>query len=573
MRQHRRTVSIARGAIASLATLLLLAGASALFALAQRNSAREQRDAALSRQLAVQGQDLATSDPTLSSLLSVAAYKLGDTFEARSGLLRSDERWSTVERVLGTRRRAVRAIAGVPLDNVVRDIGFTADGRTLMIGWLDRTVVWDVAHSARRAVLPGRRGIVTGAAISPDGRLVATGGETISDGGTVVLWNVAARRRTVDRRRATGRSPPVESLVFPRTGGCSLTADLGTVNLWDVAGRRRVARIKRGGPFTSLALSRDSRTLAIGTSGAGTILWDVPRAGASPRCASPMSSRSTALPSARTDERSRWETSGHESRCGTLPAAPRNEPARPCRRRAEPGVQRRRQGPRVGRTRSQGHAVERRQAPALPHPVGPLQGRERGRDRAASDDARIGRRRWHGDRAQVCAGTAYAVDPSGGVSPPPTVARIRVHRWAHRPVGRRAPARGDVARSPRPDQRRDVQPRRAAARFERLHGQHGCPLGRRSAPSDRAPGGAGAGRRLQPGRRYACRRAERQGGPLGRARPPEDRGAAVTRRHRSGAVQSGRAHACDRGHGIQRHALESLTVGGSRPSPATRTTC
>jgi WD40 repeat protein len=277
VRQHRKTVRLARAAIASLATLALLAGGSAIAAVVQRNHARDQRDAAVSRQLALQAGDVAGADPTLSALLSVAAFRIDDTFEARGGMLRGDDRWRSVASFLTADRAVARTVYGDARANVVHSLGFTSDGRALLVGWSSRTVIWDPARHVRRAVLRGR-GLVTGAAISPDGRTVATSERPRLTGASLVLWDAAAGRR-VARLTGPGRSAPhngdVTSLVFTPDSRRLVTADLGTVNVWDVARRRRLLSIKRGSPFTSLAISRDGRMLAIGTSGNGTALWDL----------------------------------------------------------------------------------------------------------------------------------------------------------------------------------------------------------------------------------------------------------------------------------------------------------
>jgi hypothetical protein len=54
VRQHRRTVRLARSAVALLATLALVAAGSSVVAVGQRNDARAKARLALSRQLAAQ---------------------------------------------------------------------------------------------------------------------------------------------------------------------------------------------------------------------------------------------------------------------------------------------------------------------------------------------------------------------------------------------------------------------------------------------------------------------------------------------------------------------------------------
>jgi uncharacterized protein HemX len=54
VRQHRRTVRLARSAVALLAALALIAGGSSVVAVGQRNDAQAKARLALSRQLAAQ---------------------------------------------------------------------------------------------------------------------------------------------------------------------------------------------------------------------------------------------------------------------------------------------------------------------------------------------------------------------------------------------------------------------------------------------------------------------------------------------------------------------------------------
>ncbi len=279
VRQHRLTVRLARAAIASLSILVLLAGAAALFAVAERNSARDQRDVALSRQLALQAGDLARSDPTLSVLLGVASSRLSDTLESRSELLRAYERWRTVSRILTAGRADARSLYKFTRANAVNSVSYAADGRTLLISWFDRAVVWDVQRNVRKAVLPSV-GLTHSSAISPDGRIAALGAETYNSDGGITLWDLVRRRR-VGRLGGSLASPAhvgdVEHLAFSPTGRVLASADLGSVILWDVERRRRLRRINPHEPVTGLAMGPAGRILAIGTLQAGIILWDVAR--------------------------------------------------------------------------------------------------------------------------------------------------------------------------------------------------------------------------------------------------------------------------------------------------------
>ena len=76
VRQHRRTVRLARGAIATLAILLALSLIATVLAVQQRNEAIRQNTISVARQLAATAVNLTNTDMQQASLLAVEAYKL-----------------------------------------------------------------------------------------------------------------------------------------------------------------------------------------------------------------------------------------------------------------------------------------------------------------------------------------------------------------------------------------------------------------------------------------------------------------------------------------------------------------
>jgi WD40 repeat protein len=94
---------------------------------------------------------------------------------------------------------------------------FSKDGQGLVSASLDSSVrLWDVAAHRQTAELPGHLGAVWEAALSPDGRRLATSASTAKD--AVTLWDHATQRevptlppfltRTSSPKRAASRPPP-----------------------------------------------------------------------------------------------------------------------------------------------------------------------------------------------------------------------------------------------------------------------------------------------------------------------------------------------------------------------------
>ncbi len=336
IRQHRRAVRLARGAVALLALLLVAAVGAAVFAVGQRNQARAERDVALSRQLAAQAGDQRGVDPALSARLSLAAFALADTIEARSELLGQADRRVYVRRVLpdaepatpdgdeawsegpgfapdgatlvagaadgriaatGTEdgrvvvweldgRRPI-ATLGRGGDTAVRAVALGPGGRTLAAAAGDLITVWDIPR--RQAIWTVRADdVVWALALGPDGRTLASGGEDRA----VTLWDVPARARLATLGPPGGPLPPpgderyldlalswVRALAFSPDGRTLAAAGPDRrVNVWNVPARRLTARL-RGHALDvwAVAFSPDGRRIVSGGNDRAVILWDVGR--------------------------------------------------------------------------------------------------------------------------------------------------------------------------------------------------------------------------------------------------------------------------------------------------------
>jgi hypothetical protein len=131
----------------------------------------------------------------------------------------------------------LKALAGI--SGNVNGVGFSADGTLLFAaageaGLFGELSLWNTADWSRRITLRGHRDALLGAALSPDGKLVATA----SYDQTIRLWDVATGK---ELRVLKGHNGAVFDVAFDPTGHLLASASGDrTVKLWDVASGERL---------------------------------------------------------------------------------------------------------------------------------------------------------------------------------------------------------------------------------------------------------------------------------------------------------------------------------------------
>jgi WD40 repeat protein len=267
-RASRRQANRFRALSAALAALLIVAASLAGLAYQQRSSAVNERDVAISRQLAIEADQLRGTDIALAMQLSLAAYRISPTAEAASSLLNSTAALP-VTRLLGPSGTEMHAVA------------YSQDTAVLATGSGDGSLqLWDLRGSG----LPVRlgpltvSGAVTSLAFGQRGRLLAVG----SSAGGVSLWDVSDPRRPALRARIPASGGAVVTAVAFSPDGLTLAAGstAGLVRLWNVADPARIT--SRGIPLDAgsgqvgdVAFSSAGKMLAAGSANGEITVWRI----------------------------------------------------------------------------------------------------------------------------------------------------------------------------------------------------------------------------------------------------------------------------------------------------------
>lgn len=305
-RRARRTQQLL-GVVGLLAATAIVL---AVVAVSARNGAERARDQALSRQVAVEADDLSGSQPSLAAELAVAAYRIAPTVQARSALvdatagaiptrllgpagpefdaLSGDGRLLAVaqsgtdtvaiyNRSSGPPARVAEVAVGSPA-NQDYAIAMSPAGHLLAVGGTDRRVgLWDLArpaHPTRLATLTGFNSTVYSLAFSPDGRHLAGAGAD----GTVRQWTVTDPRRPVPQPvLAAPGGVPLKAVAYSPDGRrLAAAGGTGTLAVWTLGDPNpQVATTGADVSLQSVGFSPDGTRVGAGGSDGNLRVWSV----------------------------------------------------------------------------------------------------------------------------------------------------------------------------------------------------------------------------------------------------------------------------------------------------------
>lgn len=266
VQQRVRNAQRLRAFISGLIVFSIFTALLAVFALDQRGRAERARDEAernrqiaVSRQLAIAAlTDNSTLDRAL--LLSVEAYETFDTSAARDALLTKTQAVPRLERFLHGNTEGVRAVA------------YSPDGRLIATGGNDNTVrLWNAETGAPFGEVARHNDDVYTVAFSPDSTQFASA----SEDGILRIWDVSSGAMitevVVEENIALWRLD-----YSPDGTTIAVALNDGTIRLVDVAtGIQRSEPLvgHRGGVYT-VAYSPDGRLIASGGIDNTVRLWD-----------------------------------------------------------------------------------------------------------------------------------------------------------------------------------------------------------------------------------------------------------------------------------------------------------
>jgi WD40 repeat protein len=242
--------------IATLAILAVVAAGFAAVAQHDRTLASRQQALAQSRQLAAEAAALRASNPQVSLLLSLEAYRVQPSYEAVSSLLSAQLGFPTT--TLGNQAGPANAVTYDPAAPLLA-----------AAGQKNAVTVWNTGSHRPAFTLRGQSPFYA-VAFDQTGSLLA-GAE---QDGAVILWNTATHQEA--GILGTSGGPSVNAIAFDPNGQVIATAGNDeAVTLWSTRTRREIRTFTAGATVNAIAISPDGTRLAAACSDHEVRVWNL----------------------------------------------------------------------------------------------------------------------------------------------------------------------------------------------------------------------------------------------------------------------------------------------------------
>jgi WD40 repeat protein len=155
--------------------------------------------------------------------------------------------------------------------NTIAALHFSVDGATLLVAGSAGVHRFEIEKKSAGRNLSEQVGSVSAEAISPDGRMLATGGQD----GAVRLWELATGKQ---RRALYGDTSLVRAAAFSADGKLLATGSgNGLIRLWDVANGQRIhGFVGHRGGVVAVAFAEGGSTLITASLDGTALVWDLP---------------------------------------------------------------------------------------------------------------------------------------------------------------------------------------------------------------------------------------------------------------------------------------------------------
>ena len=150
----------------------------------------------------------------------------------------------------------------------ISEIQYSSDGALLVVATGIGIWIYDTTTYQEVALLTAHTSAVECLAFSPDGNILASGGED----GTILLWH----RSTGAQKVLTGSTKSVSNLVFSPDGQTLANGSGGTIRFWDtVTGEQKAALTGLPEHISDLSFSPDGKTIVSVTWGGDICISDI----------------------------------------------------------------------------------------------------------------------------------------------------------------------------------------------------------------------------------------------------------------------------------------------------------